>query len=417
MPSAPVTALPAVSPSGTATPVALVQTIVSTTGGFRFQVPSDWVVQPTLPSNAPSLDLQVAEAPSAEGGLAEVLVSAQRDARSVNEVLQGYLSGFGAAAHHPDSPPQPISIKGADAAIVSRDTYVAASGIPFMEVYVVAKHGGIVYGLQALFPTVWYNANSATVEAIVQSLEITTSSLPPSPAPSPLPTPSPVPAATQRIPGVIGPSQVFKLPVGIIQLNQACPAVATQTVPAKSSACVEQFMQQKGASPEAVVFFGQTGRILLDYRSYGPVDVGSVTHDIWCCYADTSDTEPVLLNGSPLLVLPLDEAAAVALSSYLGFAAAQATVPYLPALGAVPKLTMLGIDGITLDQVVMSPQQGQRFIFDLRLMAGCRACDSGYVAQLAFDFDPVGTYVGAVPLSVICLPLPGSRATCTPTTR
>jgi hypothetical protein len=134
------------------------------------------------------------------------------------------------------------------------------------------------------------------------------------------------------------------------------------------------------------------------------VSPGSATYNLWCCTADTSDMEPVLLGGAPVVVYPLEETQNIPLSSYDGYDAAAAQFPLI-ANG--------GLDRIRLDQITTSPEQGQRFIFDIVLLNGCRACGTGYVAQAALDFGPDGTYYGVVPLSILCMPpSSGSASPC-----
>jgi len=109
---------------------------------------------------------------------------------------------------------------------------------------------------------------------------------------------------------------------------------------------------------------------------------------------------PVILGGVPAVVYPLLEAPP--LRSYPGYSAA---------LGAFPSLTAGHLHVISIERIDGSPEQGDRYVYDLRLTNGCRVCDTGYVARLALDFDADGTFISAVPLNIVCRPLQ-TRPTC-----
>jgi hypothetical protein len=180
-------------------------------------------------------------------------------------------------------------------------------------------------------------------------------------------------------------------------LNQQCPAAAGSPTGSGngSATCIEQAMQQEGASPDAIAFYALTGRILLDFEPEGTVNLGTVVHDIWCCTADTDDLEPVLLGGVPAVVYPFEELSSVPLSSYSGYA---------DAASQFPQLSIFGFDAMSFEQVTTSPEGGQRFIFDLSLANGCHACGTGLVARAALDFDPDGSFVQSVPLGIASEP-------------
>jgi hypothetical protein len=154
-------------------------------------------------------------------------------------------------------------------------------------------------------------------------------------------------------------------------------------------------MRQEGASPDAIAFYALTGRVLLDFQSDGMVNLGTVIHDTWCCTADTNDTEPVLLGGVPAIIYPFEELSSVPLMSYSGYA---------DAVSHFPQLSIFDFDSMSFEQVTTSPEDGQRFIFDLSLANGCRACGTGLVARAAFDFDPDGCFVQSVPLGIASKP-------------
>jgi hypothetical protein len=197
-----------------------------------------------------------------------------------------------------------------------------------------------------------------------------------------------------------GPQQVFALSgAQLLAFSQQCPPLSDRL--AGSPSCVVQAMQQAGATDDAIAFYRLTGHILTQFQPAGTVQLGTVVHDLWCCTADTTDMEPVLLGGIPAVVYPLDVASEVDLSAYSGYNAA---------LAQFPNLAYLGLDGVTFEMVTAAPEGGRRYIFDNALINGCRACGTGYVARLALDFDSSGGYLGAVPLDIACCP---SASNCT----
>jgi len=223
------------------------------------------------------------------------------------------------------------------------------------------------------------------------------------------------PVHAQQAPTLItvafGPQQVFPLAGrNLYTLSQQCPPVGPQGAGGMGSAsCVVQVMQQAGATPDAIAFYLLTGRILLDFQNYDTLSTGTVSYNIWCCTADSSDTEPVILGGTPAVIYPLAESGRIPLNLYTG---------YTTAKSAFPNLSALGLDGIALEQVVTSPEAGDRFRYNLALVNLCRACNSGYVARFAVDFDDTGSFIGVGALNIVCRGVPRQQAsqfgTCIP---
>jgi len=140
-------------------------------------------------------------------------------------------------------------------------------------------------------------------------------------------------------------------------------------------------MQQNGASADAISFFQLTGWFLSDIQNSGIVQLGTIL-DPWLA---NENSEPALLGGTPAVVLPADHVSQASVEHDPGYAALLAAHPNLMFWGFGPRV----------QPMVQSPDGGQEFVFDYRLLDGCHACAILGYARFGFDFAPDGTFESA----------------------
>jgi hypothetical protein len=184
----------------------------------------------------------------------------------------------------------------------------------------------------------------------------------------------------------IGPQAVFKptpreVEIGVNEKIQAC--AAARGAEPKFVACVVSIMQRAGASPAATAFTTMLKGegYLDDFRKMGRVDLASVAYP-----TRANDNEEFLLvNGIPRVV-HVDHPEN---SKHIDIK----KDPLYPSL--VRKFPNLEL-GSHADFEAMRrlPGGGQRFVFSLGLLNGCHACKVGSYAQIAFDFDTAGRFLG-----------------------
>jgi hypothetical protein len=148
--------------------------------------------------------------------------------------------------------------------------------------------------------------------------------------------------------------------------------------------CVEGIMRDFDASPEAIAFFDQTGRLLVAFHELGTVDLGE-NFDPWRA---NSNHDWVILNGRPALVLPSADQSLIA-----GDPAYLALASLFPSL----QLWSLAYD---FESVGTAEGAAQRFVLRFALVNGCRICRTGYLVRVAFDFTSSGAYEGARVLGI-----------------
>lgn len=147
--------------------------------------------------------------------------------------------------------------------------------------------------------------------------------------------------------------------------------------------CVTAIMQESGASPQAIDFFRLTAWFLGEFQEMGTVDLGSIV-DPWLA---NENVQYAFLNGTPLVVYPVDEVGPVSIWADPNY---DALVAWFPDLFLWP-------GGSVFEALSTSQEGGQRFVLQFHLVDGCHACGTGYFARVAFDFGVDGTYVGAGP--------------------
>ena len=160
-------------------------------------------------------------------------------------------------------------------------------------------------------------------------------------------------------------------PSGFEQLQQCKP---------RDFSCVAQVLQSDGAPAEQIAYFRLRGKFLTEIVGSGVVKVGSEL-DPW---AANSNLQQIIIGGSPAILTPeLDGSVSAAI---------EADPAFTGLLGQYPNLGVWGYDQ-QFESETVAPQGGQRLIFLWGLNNGCHACGTPYVARVAFDFAPDGSYL------------------------
>ncbi len=141
-----------------------------------------------------------------------------------------------------------------------------------------------------------------------------------------------------------------------------------------------RYMKRNGASPQAIDFARRMeGDILTQFHKMGKVDMGFMEPPIrYASYGGSF----LLLNGNPPIVRVGDALERVNLRGD----------PFL--VRKYPKVDFFG-SGIDFTKMESSSNGGQRFIFAFALKNGCNACEVVGQANVAYDFDAVGRFLGA----------------------
>lgn len=139
------------------------------------------------------------------------------------------------------------------------------------------------------------------------------------------------------------------------------------------------YMKRHGASPQAIDFARRNeGEILTQFRKMGKVNLAFMELPIR--YASYGGTY-LLVNGTPPMVK-------------VGEAMDRVNLRGDPVLvRKYPKVDFFG-SGIDFTKMEPLPSGGQRFIFAFALKDGCNACKVVGAANVAYDFDAGGKFLG-----------------------
>ena len=173
-------------------------------------------------------------------------------------------------------------------------------------------------------------------------------------------------AATGSSPKV-GPETVWVQPADIIKHQQ------------EVDKDLYGYMKRNGASPQAIDFARRMeGEILTQYRKMGQVNLAYMELPIrYASYGGTF----LLVNGDPPLIK-------------VGEAMDRINLRGDPVLvRKYPKVDFFG-SGIDFTKMELLPPGGQRFIFAFDLKDGCNACEVVGTANVAYDFDASGRFIG-----------------------
>lgn len=153
----------------------------------------------------------------------------------------------------------------------------------------------------------------------------------------------------------------------------------------RTFSCVQQVMQDDGASSDAIAFFGLTDWFLWDLNDSNPVMIGT----IFTPWRANENTQTALVGGIPAVVYLEQEVPAFAAENSADFKSIQSAHPNALFWRSSP----------ALDRIETSPQGGQRFVFLYRVLDGCHVCAILGEIPVAFDFASDGTYQSAKVLS------------------
>ena len=152
--------------------------------------------------------------------------------------------------------------------------------------------------------------------------------------------------------------------------------------------CVQPIMQADGASDDAVAFYRLTEWFLADIQNTGVVQLATVFNP----WRANENDQPALLGGMPIAIYPEQLS--------VGNQGDAENDPAYQALKAANPDLLFWTPGPSFEGTDVSPEGGQRFIFDYRLLNGCHACAILGLARYAFDFAPDGTFANARYLSI-----------------
>ena len=139
------------------------------------------------------------------------------------------------------------------------------------------------------------------------------------------------------------------------------------------------YMKRNGASPQAIDFARRMeGEILTKFRKMGKVNLAYMELPIrYASYGGSF----LLVNGNPPMIT-------------VGEAMEHINLRADPALvRKYPKVDFFG-SGIDFTKMELLPPGGQRFIFAFALKDGCNACEVVGEANVAYDFDASGKFIG-----------------------
>lgn len=164
---------------------------------------------------------------------------------------------------------------------------------------------------------------------------------------------------------------------------------------ATETRCALNAMEEAGAPSEAREFFRRTHWFLQGFRDHGVVDIGAVLTP----WRANSNDDFLLLNGSPSVVTVEREAPPVAV-----FGQDPAYEPLREAVNQTDDLS--DEDDLVLwetDEFFEGVERSGRtisFVFQWSLKDACHACSTGYLARVALEFAPDGTYQTPTPLNI-----------------
>ena len=143
------------------------------------------------------------------------------------------------------------------------------------------------------------------------------------------------------------------------------------------SACVEKYMKSHGASAQAIAFmrFAPVPAQISELRNYGPVSVAYAE----MLFADRGDGWTVIGKSGELIPLwaPAD------ISQDPQFSEFRKSSPDVD----------LWPDGLTWPRASTTANGGERLVFTFQLKT-CHACAIAANAELAYDFDRNGRFLG-----------------------
>jgi len=147
--------------------------------------------------------------------------------------------------------------------------------------------------------------------------------------------------------------------------------------------CIASQMHRSGASPQALAFTRKMkGESYMgQFREMGKVDLATIVAPV---INDPNVVDFILVNGTPQIVYLWENAEKIDLAR---------DALYSSLRSRFPNITMWPMHSFVEMQRLV--EGGQRFIFSFILLNGCRACEIAGSAEIAFDFDKEGRFLGA----------------------
>ncbi len=170
----------------------------------------------------------------------------------------------------------------------------------------------------------------------------------------------------------------------------------------KFSGCVRTEMKNAGASSQALQFFDMTKDegFMRDFKEAGKVDVAYS----FSPFRANENQQCFLVNGSPAII-DVDDFKYLSKDHFI-----KDTV-YSGLLKEYPNINLFPGDrsGTEYPIIENTDSGGQRFIVNYKLNDGCHACKVLGYANVAFDFDEAGKFIGTKVLQVFKLNYLGSK--------
>jgi len=147
--------------------------------------------------------------------------------------------------------------------------------------------------------------------------------------------------------------------------------------------CIISEMRAARANPEAITVVKLLGgeAYMTAFREKGRIDVATTSAFVY--NSPELSSQELLVNGDPVIVKPCNLAGQIDIRQAAEYPELSKTFPEMSISCAGGFRTILPL-----------PNSGQRFVFGFTLMNGCRACGTAGTANVAFDFDITGKYMG-----------------------
>jgi hypothetical protein len=146
--------------------------------------------------------------------------------------------------------------------------------------------------------------------------------------------------------------------------------------------CAAAGMSRQAGSAAAARFVRQmSGEVYMgSFREMGEVDLATSVAPMW---NDPNVEDFILVNGIPRIVYLWKNVAAIDITR---------DPLYNSLRRRFPEITMWPMHGF--DEMRLLADGGQRFVFNFLLLNGCRACEIAGSAEIAFDFNRAGKFLG-----------------------
>lgn len=181
----------------------------------------------------------------------------------------------------------------------------------------------------------------------------------------------------------IGPQTVFNNASSDLdsKMSVDCYKYKSRQGDPKYISCILSIMKQAGASPQAMAYtkLKEGDEYIISFREMGKVDLATAYIPVFA-----HDNEHMLLvNGSPGVGISVGGGIKHVISKAPSYQQLRKKYPELEIWASPTFETMRNL-----------PNEGQRFIFNLPLINGCRGCEVVGTGQLSYDFNEQGKFLG-----------------------